>query len=218
VRWHRRARAGGLPRAAGSAVVRSGYRTRIGNDLDGNDHGYKIHLVYGALAAPSAKSYGTINDTPAAITFSWTITTTPVAVAGHKPTATLVIDSTKVDAAAAGGPRGHPLRHRTDDPRLPLPDEVLALLTGTGETNVDLRLVANQPTFDPATGVITLPAVAGVQWQVNGVNRAGGAQPALAPGAAATVDAVAHAGEQPGRRRRLDVPSRRLVVLDRMRS
>jgi hypothetical protein len=170
------------------------YRTRIGNDLDGNDHGYKIHLVYGALAAPSAKSYGTINDTPAAITFSWTITTTPVAVAGHKPTATLVIDSTKVDAGLLAALEDILYGTATDDPRLPLPDEVLALLTGTGETNVDLRLVANQPTFDPATGVITLPAVAGVQWQVNGVNRAAGAQAPLAAGAEATINAVAQPG------------------------
>jgi hypothetical protein len=170
------------------------YRTRIGNDLDGNDHGYKIHLVYGALAAPSAKSYGTINDTPAAITFSWTITTTPVAVTGHKPTATLVIDSTKVDAALLAALEDILYGTDTDDPRLPLPDEVLALLTGAGETNVDLRLVANQPTFDPATGVITLPAVAGVQWQVNGVNRAAGAQAPLAAGAEATINAVAQPG------------------------
>jgi hypothetical protein len=87
------------------------YRTVIGNDLDGTDHGYKLHLVYGALAAPSEKAYGTINDSPEAITFSWEITTTPVPVPGFKPTALLTIDSTKVDSAKLDGPRGHPLRH-----------------------------------------------------------------------------------------------------------
>jgi hypothetical protein len=169
------------------------YRTQIGNDLDGNDHGYKIHLVYGALAAPSAKSYGTINDTPAAITFSWTITTTPVAVTGHKPTATLVIDSTKVDPATLAALEAILYGTPGDDPRLPLPDEILTIL-GVGETNVDLTLVANQPTFDDATGVVTLPAVAGVQWRVNGEDAAPGAQPAIGVGDEVTVNAVATVG------------------------
>ena len=73
------------------------YRTVVGNDVDFNDHGYKLHLIYGALAAPSEKSYSTINDNPEAITFSWEITTTPVNVTGFKPTAIVTIDSTKVD-------------------------------------------------------------------------------------------------------------------------
>ena len=75
------------------------YRTVVGNDVDGNEHGYKLHLIYGALAAPSEKAYATINDSPEAITFSWEVSTTPVNVTGHKPTATLIVDSTKVDAA-----------------------------------------------------------------------------------------------------------------------
>lgn len=74
------------------------YRTDVGNDTDGNDHGYKLHLVYGGQASPSEKSYGTRNDSPEAIEFSWDITTTPVAVDGFKPTATVVIDSNKVNA------------------------------------------------------------------------------------------------------------------------
>ena len=74
------------------------YKTTVGNDVDGNDYGYKLHLIYGALAAPSEKAYSTINDSPEAITFSWEITTTPVNVTGAKPTASLTIDSTKVDA------------------------------------------------------------------------------------------------------------------------
>lgn len=73
------------------------YKTTVGNDVDGNDYGYKLHLIYGALAAPSEKAYATINDSPEAITFSWEITTTPVNVTGYKPTASITIDSTKVD-------------------------------------------------------------------------------------------------------------------------
>lgn len=172
----------------GRRVFGLAYRTRLGNDLDGNDHGYKLHLVYGALAAPSQKAYGTINDTPAAITFSWTLTTTPVAVSGHKPTALLVIDSTKVDAGNLATLEGILYGTPGDDPRLPLPDEILTIL-GSGETNVDLRLAANQPTFDPATGIVTLPAVADVQWQVNGADVASGAQPAIASGDFVTVQA-----------------------------
>lgn len=73
------------------------YRTVLGNDVDNNDYGYKLHLIYGALAAPSEKGYSTINDSPDAITFSWEVTTTPVNVAGFKPTASVTIDSTKAD-------------------------------------------------------------------------------------------------------------------------
>lgn len=169
------------------------YRSRVGNDLDGTEHGYKIHLVYGALASPSEKAYGTINDSPAAIAFSWAISTTPVSVDGHKPTALLVIDSTKVDADNLAALEAILYGTIGDDPRLPLPDEVITLF-GAGETNVDLRLAANQPTFVSGTGVITLPAVSGVQWKINGVSKASGAQPAIASGATAEVKATALAG------------------------
>ena len=74
------------------------YRTTLGNDSKGNDYGYKLHIIYGAMASPSEKAYSTINDSPDAITFSWELSTTPVAVANFKPTASLTIDSTKVDA------------------------------------------------------------------------------------------------------------------------
>lgn len=76
------------------------YRTEVGNDTLGNDYGYKLHLIYGCKAAPSEKSYSTINDSPEAITFSWEVNTTPINVAGYKPTASLIIDSTKVTDAA----------------------------------------------------------------------------------------------------------------------
>lgn len=112
------------------------YKTTLGNDTEGNDYGYKLHLIYGALAAPSEKAYATINDSPEAITFSWEVTTTPVSVSGFKPTAQLTIDSTKVDdkklaaleeilygkdATELEGGNGV-------DPRLPLPDEVATLM------------------------------------------------------------------------------------------
>ena len=73
------------------------YRTIVGNDVEGNDHGYKLHIIYGATAAPSEKAYATVNDSPEAVTFSWEVTCTPVEVEGFKPTASLVIDSTKVE-------------------------------------------------------------------------------------------------------------------------
>ena len=106
------------------------YRTTLGNDTDSNNHGYKLHLIYGALAAPSEKSYATINDSPEAITFSWEFKTTPVNVTGHKPTASIVIDSTKVVAEKLAALEKILYGDDTGDgPRLPLPDEVLSTLT-----------------------------------------------------------------------------------------
>lgn len=105
------------------------YRTIIGNDVDGNDHGYKIHLIYGALAAPSERSYATTNDSPEAITFSWEISTTPVAVGeGFKPTAHIEIDSTKVDADKLTALEAILYGSDESDPRLPLPSEILELV------------------------------------------------------------------------------------------
>lgn len=104
------------------------YKTTLGNDVDSYDHGYKLHLVYGALATPTEKAYATINDSPEAITFSWEITTTPVAVKGFKPTAIVTIDSTKVAAEKLASLEE--ILYGTDEqePRLPLPDEVAELL------------------------------------------------------------------------------------------
>lgn len=123
------------------------YQTKIGNDVDGTDHGYKIHLVYGCQASPSEKSYGTINDSPEAITFSWEVKTTPVNVTGHKPTAQLTIDSTKFTSPAAAA-KLQDLKDKlygtaSEEAYLPLPDEVFSTLgygpggaTGaTGATN-----------------------------------------------------------------------------------
>lgn len=103
------------------------YRTTVGNDVDFNDHGYKLHLIYGALAAPSEKSYSTINDNPEAITFSWEITTTPVNVTGFKPTAIVTIDSTKVDKENLSKLEEILYGGETKEARLPLPDEVAGI-------------------------------------------------------------------------------------------
>lgn len=111
------------------------YKTTLGNDIEANKYGYKLHIIYGAKAAPSEKAYATINDSPEAITFSWEVSTTPVSVEGFEPTASLTIDSTKADpeklkaledilfgtdGVSAGENPG---------PRLPLPDEIKTLMT-----------------------------------------------------------------------------------------
>jgi hypothetical protein len=116
------------------------YRTTLGNDAKGNDYGYKLHIIYGAMASPSEKAYSTINDSPDAITFSWELSTTPVAVANFKPTASLTIDSTKVDSQKLAsleeilyGKDGTGEDHSTGavDPRLPLPDEIASIMKGS---------------------------------------------------------------------------------------
>lgn len=108
------------------------YRTLKGNDVDLQDHGYKLHLVYNALAAPSEKAYSTVNESPEPITFSWEFTTTPVTVTGHRPTAILTIDSTKVDAADLAALEAILYGGATEEARLPDPDEVAALFAPAG--------------------------------------------------------------------------------------
>ncbi len=117
------------------------YRTALGNDIEGEDHGYKLHLIYGAIAAPSEKAYASINDTPEAITFSWEVSTTPVVVTGFKPTASLTIDSTKVNAGNLTALEN--ILYGTDvaDPRLPLPDEVAALFAGAAPAALALSSI-----------------------------------------------------------------------------
>ena len=112
------------------------YRTQVGNDVKGSDYGYKLHIIYGAKASPSEKAYSTINDSPEAITFSWELSTTPVAVEGFKPTASLVIDSTKVgaekmaklEAKLYGTDAGESGEPAASEPTLLLPNEIKALL------------------------------------------------------------------------------------------
>lgn len=105
------------------------YVTTLGNDVDGNSYGYLIHLVYGAMASPSEKSYATINDSPEAITFSWELSTTPVSVAGFEPTASLTINSKTADPTKLAAFEAILYGSEAADPRLPLPDEVATLLT-----------------------------------------------------------------------------------------
>lgn len=104
------------------------YRTAVGNDIVNNDYGYKLHIIYGALAAPSEKAYATINDSPEAITFSWEFSTTPVNVTGFRPTATVVIDSTKVDAEKMAALEAVLYGSDSEEARLPLPDEIAELI------------------------------------------------------------------------------------------
>ena len=104
------------------------YKTTLGNDTEGNSYGYKLHLIYGALAAPSEKSYATINDSPEAITLSWEITTTPVAVEGFQPTACVTIDSTKVNAEKLAALEAILYGSEDTEARLPLPNEIATLM------------------------------------------------------------------------------------------
>jgi hypothetical protein len=125
---------GTLLPAPGVAVGQQGrkmfglsYRTRKGNDVDGTEFGYKLHLIYGAQAAPSEKAYATINDSPEAIAFSWDVTTTPVPVTNHKPTSLIVIDSTVVDPADLSTLEDLLYGKAATEAALPTPDAVIAL-------------------------------------------------------------------------------------------
>lgn len=142
------------------------YRTNLGNDVS-SSLGYKLHLVYGALAAPSEKDYTTINDSPAAVAFSWDFECTPVAVTGLEPTCILVIDTTKVDAGDLTALEAFLYGTADDDPSLPLPDAVIALFAGEVTTSG----LPTAPTI--ASDVITFPTVTGVHYQVNGVTHTG---------------------------------------------
>lgn len=155
------------------------YQTLIGNDLDGTDHGFKIHLVYGAKAAPSERAYTTVNDSPEAITFSWEVTTTPVAVGtiggvDYKPAASLTIDSTKVDADALDDLMAVLYGTVGTDPSLPSPAEVVAMFAGTL-----IEAAPTEPTYNGTTKVITIPAVTGVVYKMDGETLVSGAQPAI---------------------------------------
>ena len=118
------------------------YKTTLGNDEDGIDHGYKLHLVYGAKAAPSEKGYQSINESQEAITFSWEVSTTPVAVTGKKPTASLTVDSTKVDANTLATLEDILYGTIQADARLPLPDEVAALFAAGAPSALALSSIS----------------------------------------------------------------------------
>lgn len=144
------------------------YRTKVGNDLAGSDYGYKLHLVYGALAAPSDKAHETVNASPNALAFSWTITTTPVDVPGYKPTATLTIDSTLVDPTALATLESFLYGTDGTDPSLPSPAAVIALFSGSVTIAVPVA-----PTYNSTTKVITIPTVTGITYKIGGVAKTG---------------------------------------------
>lgn len=166
----------------GSAVVEGGvfigqqtrkafglaYRTVLGNDIEGNDYGYKLHLVYGATAAPSEKAHATVNDSPEAVTFSWAVTTIPTDVGtiggvDYKPTAVLTIDSTKVDADGLAALEDALFGTSGADPYLPSPAEVAGFFSGTVVT-----VTTQEPTYNSTTDMITIPTVAGVEYLIDG--------------------------------------------------
>lgn len=163
------------------------YRTIFGNDLEGGDFGYKLHLVYGATASPSEKQYSTINDSPEAIAFSWELATIPVPVPGMKPTSLVVVDSTKVDADSLAALETILYGAPGTDPRLPLPAEVITLFSGAVTT---VPLLA-APAYNGATHTITIPATTGVDYYANGELVAAG--PLVI-----TEDTVVEARTQPG--------------------
>lgn len=144
------------------------YRTLKGNDVTGTAYGYKLHLVYGATAAPSEKAYGTVNDSPEAVTFSWDVTTTPAPVGtinsvDYKPTSILTIDSTKVVAANLTALENLIYGTAGVDPRLPPPAEVIGLFAGSLTTVTSITA----PTATSA-GVITIPTTTGVDYLIDG--------------------------------------------------
>lgn len=106
------------------------YRTIVGNDVKGNEHGYKLHLIYGAKAKPSEKAYATVNDSPEAVTFSWEVSTTPVNVAGFKPTASVTIDSTKIESGKLKAIEDKLYGTESQEPTLLMPDEIKQMLVG----------------------------------------------------------------------------------------
>lgn len=145
------------------------FRTKIGNDVS-QDLGYKLHLVYGALAAPSEKAHATINESPEAETMSWEISTTKVDVAGYKPTAQIVIDSTKVDVVKLAALELILFGDDAVDPRLPLPLEVFTLI---GTVLTDAMPV--MPAYVQGTHTITIPTTTGIDYQIDGVTKVAGA-------------------------------------------
>jgi len=145
------------------------YRTRVGNDLQSIDYGYKLHLVYGATAAPSERANATVNDSPEAMTLSWEVMTVPVAWEDGTPTSTLVIDSTRVDPAALADLEDFLYGTVSTDPSLPSPDAVIALFAGTVTS-----VTPTASTYDAGTDLVTIPSVTGVYYKLNGVTKAAG--------------------------------------------
>jgi hypothetical protein len=144
------------------------YRTLKGNDTEGNDHGFKLHLVYGATASPSEKGYATVNDSPEAMTFSWEVTTIPVNVGivggtEYKPSASITIDSTMVDPAKLATLMDQLYGTASTAPSMPLPADAITMMTGTLTV-----ATPTQPAYNPGTHTITIPSVTGVVYTIDG--------------------------------------------------
>ncbi len=140
------------------------YRTRIGNDVEGDDLGFKIHLIYGCTAAPAEKAYATVNDSPEAITFSYALSTVPVPVTDMRPTSLITIDSTTVSSGQMDDLLTILYGDDMTAPRLPLPSEIITLFDGTPLTEA----VPEAPTFVELTNTITIPAVTGITYRIEG--------------------------------------------------
>jgi len=145
------------------------WRTRLGNDVEGTDHGYKLHMAWGCLAAPSEKAYATINDSPEAITFSWVVSTTPVPIGvisgtEYKPAAKITIDSTKVDPTKLAALEAMLYGTVSTAPALPLPADVIIMMSSTLTS-----ATPTAPTYNSSTDIITIPSVTGVEYWINGV-------------------------------------------------
>lgn len=140
------------------------YRTLFGNDVDGTDYGYKLHLLYGCSASPSEKAYNTVNDSPEAIAFSWEISTTPVAVTSLKPTSLITIESAKVGSSNLAALELILYGTTGVDPALPLPDAVVTLMGGAVTNAIPV-----QPSFNSTTHVITIPTVTGLTYYIDDV-------------------------------------------------
>lgn len=168
------------------------YRSLFGNDLAGNEYGYKIHLIYGASASPSEKAYTTVNDSPEPITFSWELTTVAQPAGGTlAPTALIVIDSTKADSGDLAALELVLYGDVAVDPALPTPAWVLANFAGGGGT---LTAIPPAPTYNSGTHVITIPSSTGITYYMDGVALTTGAQAAI------TVDKVVTARPNAGYR------------------
>jgi hypothetical protein len=167
------------------------YRTLIGNDVAGQDLGYKLHLAWGLSAQPSEKAYATVNETPDATALSWKFTSIPVPVTGFKPSATITLDSTKVDATALAALETILYGAVGVTPRLPLPDEVIALFAGTVTV-----VTPTAPAYNSGTHVLTIPTVTGVQYRRGDTNAivTGGSTITLVSGQTLVVKAYPLAG------------------------
>jgi hypothetical protein len=145
------------------------YRTILGNDVEGNEYGYKLHLIWGCLAAPSEKAYATVNDSPSPIGFSWGVSTTPVEVGtvlGHayKPTSIIKVSSVGTDPVKLATLEAYLYGTVSDDPMLPSPADVITIMASTLTS-----ATPTAPTYNSSTDIITIPAVTGVEYYIDGV-------------------------------------------------